>query len=111
MADKEKPRLIDVEVAYATPERQEIIALQVPVGTTAYEAVLSSGIVDNFPQINLDKDPMGIFSQPMDGRKLPLAVEYVLENRDRVEIYRPLEIDPKQARLERAAKKKSKRSD
>lgn len=111
MADKEKPRLIDVEVAYATPERQEIIALQVPVGTTAYEAVLSSGIVDNFPQINLDKDPMGIFSQPMDGRKLPLAAEYVLENRDRVEIYRPLEIDPKQARLERAAKKKSKRSD
>lgn len=102
--------LIDVEVAYATPERQKIIALQVPVGTTAYEAVLSSGIVELFPQIDLNKDSMGIFSQLMDGKKLPLAAEYILENRDRVEIYRPLQIDPKQARLERATKKKSKSS-
>ncbi len=101
-----KSNVIEVEVAYATPERQEIIALQVPVGTTAYEAVQRSEITAMFPEINLDTDPMGIFSQPMDGKKLPLAAEYVLDNRDRVEIYRPLQIDPKQARLERAAKKK-----
>ncbi len=105
-SDNNTQNQISVEVAYALPERQEIIPLEVPVGTTAYEAVLRSGITDRFPQINLDKDPMGIFSQPMDGKKLPLAAEYILEHRDRVEIYRPLQIDPKQARLQRAAKKK-----
>lgn len=97
--------LIEVEVAYATPAKQLIIPLHVPVGTTAYEAVLLSGIQNEFEGINPDKDPMGIFSKLLDGKTRPTPQEYVLQSRDRVEIYRPLLIDPKQARLQRAGQK------
>lgn len=96
---------IAVEVAYATPERQLIIPLAVPRGTTAYEAVLRSGICDEFPGIDPEKDPMGIFSNRLDGKGRPTPKGYRLEPRDRVEIYRPLLIDPKQARLQRAGRK------
>lgn len=99
--------LITVEVAYATPEKQSIIEIEVPKGTTAYEAVEQSGITEVFPEIDLATNPMGIFSDLMDGKKLPLPADYILQQKDRVEIYRPLTIDPKQARLARAAKKKA----
>lgn len=105
--DKDKP-LISVEVAYGTPEKQRIYTLSVPRGTTAFEAVLQSGICREFPGIDVDNDAMGIFSTPMDGKSLPLPAEYELENKDRVEIYRPLVIDPKQARLRRAEKRAGK---
>lgn len=98
-------RVIEVEVAYATPDRQRLLELQVPVGTTALEAVRRSGIAEEFPGIDLDNDPMGIFSVLLNGKDKPLPADYVLQPRDRVEIYRPLEIDPKEARLARARKK------
>lgn len=98
-------RSIKVEVAYATPEKQKIISLSLPQGSTAYVAVCESGIVDEFPAINPDEDPMGIFSKPLNGKGQPLPKDYVLQEGDRVEIYRPLQIDPKQARLQRADKK------
>lgn len=96
---------IEVEVAYATPERQEIVALRVAEGTTALEAVTTSGILDVFPEIDVDTQPMGIFSRPLNGKGRPHPGEYALQAGDRVEIYRPLQIDPKQARLERARDK------
>ena len=102
MHDDDSPELITVEVAYATEQQQLIIPLQVPRGTSAYEAVLQSGIVTEFPQIDVEQDPMGIFSRRLDGKVLPLPAEYQLQEKDRVEIYRPLLIDPKQARLQRA---------
>lgn len=102
----EETAMIDVEVAYATPAKQLIIPLSVPVGTTAYEAVLLSGIQNEFEGISPDKDPMGIFSKLLDGKTRPTPRQYVLQSRDRVEIYRPLLIDPKQARLKRAARAK-----
>lgn len=102
----EETALIDVEVAYATPAKQLIIPLSVPVGTTAYDAVLLSGILNEFEGIDPDKDPMGIFSKLLDGKTRPTPRQYVLQSRDRVEIYRPLLIDPKQARLKRAGKAK-----
>ena len=98
--------MIDVEVAYATPLRQLLIALSVQQGTTAYDAVLLSGIHHEFHAIDPDKDPMGIFSKLLDGKTRPSPREYILQNHDRVEIYRPLLIDPKQARLKRAGKTK-----
>jgi len=104
----EQDNLIPVEVAYATPERQLIIALNVCAGTTALEAVRQSGIAQEFDQIDLEQDSMGIFSKPLDGKGRPTPREYILEPGDRVEIYRPLQIDPKQARLARAARKKGK---
>jgi putative ubiquitin-RnfH superfamily antitoxin RatB of RatAB toxin-antitoxin module len=92
--------VIDVEVAFARPDKQEIIALQVEEGTTAVEAVKRSGITDVFPEIDPEKDDMGVFGKVI---KNPSAHE--LRDGDRVEIYRPLKIDPKQARLNRAKKK------
>lgn len=106
--DDEEQALISVEVAYATPERQLILTLEVPRGTSAYEAVRLSKISDEFPAIDIDSDPMGIFSKVLDGKSMPGPRDYHLSPRDRVEIYRPLTIDPKQARLNRAAIAKSK---
>lgn len=93
---------IPVEVAYATPKKQRIVALDVPLGTTAYEAVIASNITREFPGIDPESAPMGIFSRLLDGKGRPTPREYVLQEWDRVEIYRPLLIDPKQARLQRA---------
>lgn len=91
---------VKVEVAYATPEEQKIIAVDVLVGTSMYDAVVQSGITDIFPQINIDTDKMGIFGKAVKNPK-----DHEMREGDRVEIYRPLIIDPKQARLNRAAKK------
>ena len=100
--------MIEVEVVYAEPAGQKLITLKVPVGTTAMAAVQQSGITQDFPSIDLDSATFGIFSRPLDGRSTPTADEYIMQEGDRVEIYRPLLIDPKQARLRRAAKAKGK---
>ncbi|MEX2476428.1 RnfH family protein [Marinobacter sp.] len=92
--------MMDVEVAFARPQKQEIISLQVPEGTTALEAVKRSGIVDVFPEIDPERNDMGIF-----GKIIKSPADHELRAGDRVEIYRPLLIDPKQARLNRAKKK------
>lgn len=91
--------MIKVEVAYATPEKQLIIEVDVTEGATMTEAVRLSGIDQEFPELDIRATPMGLF-----GRKVPKPAEQVLQAGDRVELYRPLLIDPKQARLNRAAK-------
>ena len=97
--------MINVEVAYALPEEQKIIPVKVELGSTAYDAVIRSRIVEVFPQINPDEDPMGIFGKSIRDPKTE-----VLKEGARVEIYRPLTIDPKVARANRAAKLKEKQS-
>jgi putative ubiquitin-RnfH superfamily antitoxin RatB of RatAB toxin-antitoxin module len=104
--EKNKQR-ITVEVAYALPQHQRIIEVQVEPGTTALDAVKRSGITQEFPEIEVSAACMGIFSQALDGKTLPLPQDYQLKARDRVEIYRPLLIDPKDARMARAAKAKA----
>ncbi|MBJ6136843.1 RnfH family protein [Marinobacter litoralis] len=89
-----------VEVAYARPDKQQILEVAVPEGTTALDAVKASGIVDVFPEINPDDIDMGVF-----GKVIKKPESHVLHEGDRVELYRPLIIDPKQARLNRAKKK------
>ncbi|MAZ05807.1 MAG: RnfH family protein [Halomonas sp.] len=91
---------MQVEVAYARPDKQEIIPVTVPEGATALEAAKLSGIADIFPEIDVDATDMGVFGKVI---KNPSAHE--LREGDRVELYRPLRIDPKQARLNRAKKK------
>jgi len=86
---------ICVEVAYATPERQEIVSVELPVGTSVAEAIQRSGLRNRFPGLEIDPAGVGIFS-----RKVPL--DQVLEDGDRVEIYRPLLVDPRDSRRERA---------
>lgn len=93
--------MITVEVAYALPDEQKIITVKVEEGTTAYEAVVRSKIVEIFPQIDVERDKMGIFGKGIRDPK-----SEVLHEGQRVEIYRPLLIDPKAARANRAAKLK-----
>lgn len=95
---------IAVEVVYALPDRQKIIPLLVEPGTTAYQAVLKSGIAQFFPELDLESAPLGIFGQTLGTKGLAPAKQYALQEGDRVEIYRPLKADPKEARRRRAAK-------
>lgn len=100
-----KDELIDVEVAYALPERQRLISLRVPQGTSMYDAVLQSGIAGYFPGLDVDQASMGIFSKVEGSPKTRL-----LAQGERVEIYRPLIIDPKDNRKARAKQAKEKRT-
>ena len=107
----EVPKTIAIEVAYALPQRQKIIPLLVESGTTAYEAVTRSGIAEFFPDLDLENAPLGIFGQALGTKGLASARQYVLQPGDRVEIYRPLTSDPKEARRKRAAKTSASESD
>jgi uncharacterized protein len=92
--------MIQVEVAYATPERQLILPVEVPRGTTAIEAVRLSGIEEQFPEIELGRNRLGVFGKLC-------KEDRPLNSGDRVEIYRPLLVDPREARRELAAAGKS----
>lgn len=96
--------MITVEVAYALPDRQQIIALSVSKGTTAYDAVVESNIFDKFDGIELETAKMGVFGKAIKPK------EYLLQPSDRVEIYRPLLVDPKASRKARADKAKREHS-
>ena len=88
----EQTQVIEIEVAYAEYGKQLIKSVEVPVNTTAIEAVNLSGIREDFPQIPDDETvEIGIFSKKCEPSQ-------VLQAGDRVEIYRPLIIDPKEAR-------------
>jgi len=91
---------INIEVAYALPEEQVIIPLQVDVGTTAVQAIELSGILEQFESIDLATSKVGIFGKAE-------KPDTELREKDRVEIYRPLIADPKESRRKRAEKKKS----
>ncbi|HFD86683.1 MAG TPA: RnfH family protein [Gammaproteobacteria bacterium] len=93
---------IPVEVAYALPDEQMVIPLEVEEGTTLIEAVKSSRIAEYFHQIDIDHDKMGIYGKLAGHDK-------VLREHDRVEIYRPITCDPKEVRRQRAKKNTRKR--
>ena len=95
---------IKVEVAYALPEHQVIIPVQVEQGTTAEQAVHLSGVLQQFPEIDLASNKLGVFGKIC-------KPDTVLRERDRVEIYRELIADPKESRKRRADKKKGGESD
>lgn len=90
---------ITVEVVYALPERQTLIALAVAPGTTAGEAVRLSGVLSAHAELAEGEPSIGIFGRIV-GR------EHVLGDGDRIEIYRPLVADPKARRNERVARKR-----
>lgn len=99
-----EPAMLEVEVAFALPERQRLIPLAVPEGTTARQAVAMAGLEAAFPELSpatFHEADLGIF-----GKRLrdPDAVR--LRAGDRVEVYRPLQLDPKAARSARAAREK-----
>jgi len=95
--------LISIEVAAAWPERQVLVPLQVPAGTTLSQAVALAKLHQRLPGIEIDETRLGIF-----GKKRPPDTE--LSEGDRAEVYRPLTADPKEIRrqlaeLARARKK------
>ena len=98
-------KMIQVEVAYALPDEQRIIKVEVPEGTSVFEAAKLSGIEQYFSGLIIDDLPMGIFSKAV---KKP--TEQIIMTGQRVEIYRPLTIDPKEARANRAAKAAAKKA-
>lgn len=90
-----------VQVCYALPVRQVVHDLLVPAGTTVRQAIEQSGILRDFPEIDLQASPVGIYSKirPLDT---------ILREHDRVEIYRPLKADAKEARRRRVARRQAK---
>jgi putative ubiquitin-RnfH superfamily antitoxin RatB of RatAB toxin-antitoxin module len=91
---------VSIEVAYAMPDRQAILPISVPAGTTALRAIELSGIREKFSGI--EKQPIvGIFSHKV-------GLDYIMQEGDRLEIYRPLLVDPKEVRRRKAEEQKSK---
>lgn len=88
--------MINVEVVYALPHRQELVAVRLPEGATVREALDASGLLQKHPEIEPERNnKLGIYA-----RLVKLDTE--LRDRDRVEIYRPLIADPKAVRKKRA---------
>jgi putative ubiquitin-RnfH superfamily antitoxin RatB of RatAB toxin-antitoxin module len=95
MAD---PDTIRIEMVYAAPDRQQLLELELPAGTTVAEALRRSGM-----EGLLGQSGVGVFGRPVE-------TNHVLQDGERVEIYRPLVVDPKEARRRRAAASRSKTS-
>lgn len=85
-------------VAYALPDVQLVRELDLGSGATVRDALEQSGLLTEFPEIESQSQPVGIF-----GQVVPHAT--ALQDGDRVEIYRPLRLEPKQARLKRSRKR------
>ena len=96
----EKSELLRIRVVYALPDRQPSVDLQVPPGTSLTEAVNRSGLLQKFPEAAARPLECAIF-----GRAVPLT--YELRDGDRIEILRPLLVDPKQSRREAAARNRA----
>ncbi|WP_159565208.1 RnfH family protein [Budvicia diplopodorum] len=92
---------INVEVVFALPERQYVKVLAVPEGTTVGQAIQASGILEARKELDLAVNKVGVFSRAA-------KLTDVLQDGDRVEIYRPLTADPKELRRIRVEKSKKK---
>lgn len=96
---------ITIEVVYGLPDEQVLLSLAVPVGTTVREAARRSGLAARFPAIDIEHAPLGVF-----GKLVKDSGTRILRDGERVEIYRPLLIDPKEARRLRAERAKARRA-
>jgi putative ubiquitin-RnfH superfamily antitoxin RatB of RatAB toxin-antitoxin module len=88
--------LLNIEVCYASDDLQFLQALQVPAGTTIAAALALSDLPARLPQLDVQSAPIGLY-----GKKK--SADTVLREHDRIEVYRPLIADPKQARRRRKA--------
>ena len=91
--------MVEIEVVYAAVDRQVLLLVTVPEGTSVRSAVQASGIAAQFPELDLADCPLGIF-----GKVVADAQVRAVQAGDRIEIYRPLLADPKEVRRLRAAK-------
>ncbi len=90
---------INVEVAFATPEKQAVTAVTVLTDSTVQQAIGASGILNQFPEIDLQKMSVGVFGKVCQ-------LDRIIGQGERVEIYRPLMQNPMDARRDRAVKAK-----
>lgn len=91
---------VRVEVAYAAAGgAQAVIEVGLPAGSTVQDAIRASGILARFPEIDLARQPVGVFGEPA-------ALTRTVRDGERIEIYRPLLADPKEARRQRARRGK-----
>lgn len=90
---------ITIEVVYGVPHKQKILTLLLTAGTTVEQAIIESGVIDLFPEIDLTVNKVGVWN-----RAVKLAD--TVNNLDRIEVYRPLIADPKDVRKRRAEKAK-----
>jgi uncharacterized protein len=89
--------MLNIEVVYAAPGEPVVMALQVEPGTTLRGAIEQSGVLARRPEIDLSKMGVGVFGRAR-------GLDELVAAGDRVEIYRPLPMDPKEARWRRAKK-------
>ena len=94
---------IQIEIAYGTAQTQKLYRMTVKAACTARQAVLASPVADDFPEADVHTEPLGIF-----GKRVKDAT--VLRDGDRIEVYRPLVADPKDARRKRVLQKKKEAS-
>ena len=92
-------KMPEIEVAYGLPEKQKVLKMQVPEGTSVRQAAEMSGMDAFFPGLDVSQSKLGIF-----GKLVAKPDEQSVKQGDRVEIYRPLIADPKAARAKRAEK-------
>ena len=85
------PAELSVEIVFALPQRQELIEVTLKEGATLADAIEASGLSARFPEEQIDQLPTGVWGRPVGG-------DHILRDGDRVEIYRPLEIEPREAR-------------
>jgi putative ubiquitin-RnfH superfamily antitoxin RatB of RatAB toxin-antitoxin module len=95
-----EPEMIHVEVVYALPQEQRVFNLVVSSEMTVEEIIQQSGILTLYPEIDLSRNKVGVFSRNV-------KLDATVENRDRIEIYRPLLADPKDIRRKRAEQAKA----
>jgi uncharacterized protein len=93
--------VIKVEVVYATPEREWIIPVMLSQPHTVQHAIAESHLIQHCPEINLSQQKVGVFS-------IIVALDHLLTMGDRVEIYRPLPIDPMTRRFQKVKKERKK---
>lgn len=93
--------MIKIEVIFADQHQAEKVILQVSENTSVQEVIQRSEVLNKFPIIDLHKNKVGIFSKIV-------TLDTIVQDGDRVEIYQPLLIDPKQIRKQRALKQKKK---
>ena len=87
---------IKVEIVFATADKQVLCELTVPPDATIADVIEMSAVAERFPEHDLDAMQVGVWSHPADRRQ-------AVCNGDRVELYRPLEMDPREARRQLAA--------
>ncbi|MEZ8825844.1 RnfH family protein [Vibrio sp. 10N.261.55.A7] len=91
--------MIHVEVVYALPDEQRVFTLVVNKSMTVEEIIAQSGVLKLYPDIDLDKNKVGVFSRNV-------KLDATVHDKDRIEIYRPLLADPKEIRRKRAEQAK-----